>query len=619
MCLHCELSRQGTQTASLFRSCAKPGLTRKPRGSPCFGPMSQAVPVAKLGHTVCSSSDSYKVLTALGAPLSLSDMQASKLVVLVPDAECRDRVRDLASRAPVQGLHASVHVALDSIDVAIRDTRRALFEGPLAVLTCDEASALVALSAGADEAFAVDSFSFDAASWVHLVDRARLKSEARREVVQRLASLAELERVCALGRLVSGVADELTGPLDNALLSLQMLKRELDPLYAGMAELRELCDRGAPLERAELEAIAQRSRASGSTPSRAHDVLAEVTATCESVAQVASDLGLRDLGLRAPAAGASPQERHEYIDLPATLDRILRLFRRSAAKTTHIDRDYADDVPEVLAPRGRIAQVLISLVANSLASLRDAPHELHRLRIALRFDDALVTVTVSDTGPGLRAELLEHVFDSLPPPAAAAHGSSGGGLELAVARSIMRSLGGDLLVESLRGGGATYVAFLPRPRLRESSGSGTLRKPDFAPQRELQRRVVLLVEPDRQVLGALSRLLRERYEVLLALSGSEARSLIGSGTKPDAIVAAIDDPEGRRFVEWLLQGRADLARRLLLTTDLNDPGDELVGLPWLEKPLEPAALFRGIEARFVAPLRKARTVESKPARLANRG
>ncbi|MDB4987486.1 MAG: Sensory box histidine kinase/response regulator, partial [Myxococcaceae bacterium] len=354
-------------------------------------------------------------------------MQGSKLVVLVPDAETRERVRAIAAARPIERLHASVYVAHDSIDVCVRDTRRSLFEGPLAVLTRDETSCLLALSAGADEAFALDTYTLDEGAWVRLVDRARLKSEGRRDIMQRLASLSELERVCALGRLVSGVADELSGPLNNALLSLQMLKRELDPLYAAMAQLHALCARVAPVERAELEAIAQRARSTGSTPARALEVLADVTDSCESVAQLASDLGLSDLGLRAPAHGEAPHERHEYIDLRETLDKILRLFRRSAAKTTHIDRDYADDLPEVLAPRGRIAQVLISLLANSLASLRGAPREVHRLRISLRADDTVVTITVSDTGPGLRTDLLEHVFDSIPPPAPSSQGGSGGG------------------------------------------------------------------------------------------------------------------------------------------------------------------------------------------------
>jgi len=539
-------------------------------------------------------------------------MQGSKMVVLVPDAKARDHVRAVASAHPISGLHASVYIAHDRLDVCVRDTRRALFDGPLAVLSSDEPTSLLALAAGADEAFALDTFVLDGASWARLVERARLKADTRRETAQRLTAVAELERLCALGRLVSGVADELGGPLNNALLSLDMLKRELDPLYAAMARLRELAASGHPVDAHELAALVSHARVSTSTPLRARQVLGDVTDTCEAIAQITSDLGLRELGLHKLAPDAEAHERHEYVDLREALDKILRLFRRAADKNTHIERDYADDLPDVLVPRARIAEVLISLLANALASVGAVQRDVHRVRIALRADDSVVTVTISDTGPGLGQHVLHRIFDAgMEGPSLDANG-----LELSVARTAMRTLGGDLMVESVRGEGATFVAWLPRPQQREARVSGTVPKPDF---RAESRRTVLIIEPNRHVLGALSRLLSERYEVLIALSGSEARELLRGGSKPDAIVAGVNDPESLAFVEWLICERADLTRRLLLTTDLAEPTGELTGLPYLEKPIEPAALFRGIEARFIAPLHKARPAAIKASRLVKRG
>lgn len=540
-------------------------------------------------------------------------MQGSKMVVLVPDAAARERVRAVASAHPIAGLHASVYIAHDRIDVCVRDTRRSLFDGPLAVLSRDEPTSLLALGAGADEAFGLDSFALDGASWARLVERARLKADSRREAAQRLTAVSELERLCALGRLVSGVADELGGPLNNALLSLDLLKRELDPLYATMARLRVLATSGHPVDAHELGALVSHARVSASTPLRARQVLGDVTDTCEAIAQITTDLGLRELGLHKLAPDAEAHERHEYVDLREALDKILRLFRRAADKNTHIERDYADDLPDVLVPRSRIAQVLISLLANALASVGAVQRDVHRVRIALRADDSVVTVTISDTGPGLGQHVLHRIFDA---SAAHPHALDANGLELSVARAAMRSLGGDLMVESARGEGATFVAWLPRPKQREARVSGTVPKPDF---RGESRRTVLIVEANKHVLGALSRLLSERYEVLLALSGGEAQKLLRGGSKPDAIVAGINDPESLSFVEWLLSERADLTRRLLLTTDLAEPTGELTGLPYLEKPLEPAALFRGIEARFIAPLHKARPAAIKASRLVKRG
>lgn len=554
------------------------------------------------------------------------------MVVLVPDAQVRESVRALASSQPVEGVQASIYVADELVDACVRDTRRALFDGPLAVLARDEASSLRALAAGADEAYSLASIALDAAAWLRLVARARVKSEARRASGERLAAVSELERLCALGRLAAGVAEELSAPLTSALLALEALERELGPLYATIAELQGLCASEALVSGSELREIVAKAR-SASTPERARAMLGEVHETCQAVALVARDLGLSDGG----------HERHEWLDVGALLERVLRLFQRAAGKRACIERDYAGELPEVFAPRARLAQVLISLCSNAWSSLRAVDRDVHRLRIGLCADAAVVTITVSDNGPGLAPEVLASIFDPSATRATTRLGPHGSGLELAVARSTMRALGGDLMVESLRGEGTTFVAWLPRPEERslqrcEFEARARANEPHDAfarhaspatlgasphrshagPHAERPCRSVLLFEPDRQVLGALSKLLGERYEVLIAPRGERARALIANGARPDAIVAACDDAEGHEFVEWLLLERPDLSRRLLLTTGNAEPGDRLSGLPWLEKPLDPAALYRVIDERcveardgagernYVAPLRNTR-------------
>lgn len=516
-------------------------------------------------------------------------MPGSRMVVLVRDVATRDAVRTLATRHPIEGLHASIVLTHEELEVAVRDTRRSLFDGPLAVLASSDAAAMRALSAGADEAFSLCELRLDSRSWRRLVERTELRCELRQEAAQRLASLSELEKLCALGRVVSGVADELSTPLQSAQVALATLTRELDPLYAGMARLRAHSESGQSPSPAELRSIVAASPGTQAA-TRAQQVLAEVAETCDAISRVARDLGLREL------AQPDAHERPEFVDLRDTFDGILRLLAHGAARNTHVERDYGNEVPEVMVPRGRLVQALISLVTNALTNLRGAP--VQRLRVQLRADDAVVTMTVSDNGESHGASSLDRFFEPGASPTEAA-----GGLELVAARSVMRSLGGDLLVESLRGSGATFVAWLPRPKQHELRPSGTVRKPAGTPREH--RRSVLVVEPDRRVLAALSHLLRERYDVLLAQNAQEARNLLADGTRPDAIVAASDDHESRSFVEWVLVAHGELTRRLLLTCDLEAADEALAGLPWLGKPLEPAALMRAIEARFVAPLRKA--------------
>jgi CheY-like chemotaxis protein len=128
---------------------------------------------------------------------------------------------------------------------------------------------------------------------------------------------------------------------------------------------------------------------------------------------------------------------------------------------------------------------------------------------------------------------------------------------------------------------------------------------------------VLVLESDVHVLGALSRLLRERYEILLAQDSREAQLLLASGTRPDAILAAVDDPDGPAFVRWLFVERPELTRRLLLTSSEQfELADDLLALPCVGKPLEPAALYRALEERFAAHLRNVRPPDPRKPRRA---
>jgi len=79
-------------------------------------------------------------------------------------------------------------------------------------------------------------------------------------------------------------------------------------------------------------------------------------------------------------------------------------------------------------------------------------------------DDVVITVT--DTGKGIPPEALPHVFDRFfRSDEARAEGEGGFGLGLAIAKSIVESMGGDVSVESEVGEGTTFTVTLPRGRV----------------------------------------------------------------------------------------------------------------------------------------------------------
>jgi signal transduction histidine kinase len=104
-----------------------------------------------------------------------------------------------------------------------------------------------------------------------------------------------------------------------------------------------------------------------------------------------------------------------------------------------------------------LQQVVLNLALNGMEAMRDSAHGEQRLTIRTSVaDDAHVEVTVSDTGPGLAADTLGHVFEPF-----FSTKRDGIGLGLSIARTIIERQGGTIWAENRPGGGATFRFILP--------------------------------------------------------------------------------------------------------------------------------------------------------------
>jgi signal transduction histidine kinase len=103
----------------------------------------------------------------------------------------------------------------------------------------------------------------------------------------------------------------------------------------------------------------------------------------------------------------------------------------------------------------RIAQVLTNVIGNAVKFARSGDHVfVHANHGAHEW-----IVAVSDTGPGIEAEHLPHLFD--PYWSAARHRHQGTGLGLYIAKNIVEAHRGRMWVESVRGMGSTFFFALP--------------------------------------------------------------------------------------------------------------------------------------------------------------
>jgi signal transduction histidine kinase len=125
---------------------------------------------------------------------------------------------------------------------------------------------------------------------------------------------------------------------------------------------------------------------------------------------------------------------------------------------TRIHPEIAPDLPEVHADRGRIAEVLINLVDNSLKySTKDTA-----VTVSARIDEGELVLSVHDEGPGIDAGDLPRIFDRFYQADQSATRLHGGvGLGLHIVKGLVDSMQGRVLAESIPGVGSTLTARIP--------------------------------------------------------------------------------------------------------------------------------------------------------------
>jgi PAS domain S-box-containing protein len=122
--------------------------------------------------------------------------------------------------------------------------------------------------------------------------------------------------------------------------------------------------------------------------------------------------------------------------------------------------------PEVEArvDRDRILQALANLLDNALRLTPGGG----RITLGAREVGASVELSVSDTGPGIEADKLDHLFDRF---WQADDGVKGGaGLGLAIVKGVAVAHGGDVAVRSEIGSGTTFLITIPRTKERVGTG-----------------------------------------------------------------------------------------------------------------------------------------------------
>jgi signal transduction histidine kinase len=252
---------------------------------------------------------------------------------------------------------------------------------------------------------------------VGLLNERRRRRAAEVESRQRLAELAHLNRQATAGELSASIAHELNQPLGAILSNTETMELLLESPTPDMAEFKTIL---SDIKRADQ---------------RASDVIKRLRGFLSK-----GEIKSRDFDLNAIVG-----------------DVIEIMSAQASARGVALDTVLSHVPLIVKGDRVQLEQVILNLVANAIDALAETPNVERRIRIRTQaLDDGQAELSVSDAGPGIPPNVLNHIFDPF-----FTTKSGGMGMGLAISRTIVGAHNGRIEAQNQAGGGATFLVTLP--------------------------------------------------------------------------------------------------------------------------------------------------------------
>lgn len=179
------------------------------------------------------------------------------------------------------------------------------------------------------------------------------------------------------------------------------------------------------------------------------------------------DHALREISSQGQRAGEIIRRLREFVKKKAPTRSscdINELVRTAAAFTNHdverygitLELDLQPEMPEVQVDRLQIEQVILNLIRNSIDAIKESGRMDGQIAVTSRSDNDVVTIRVSDNGPGIKPSEYDSVFDAFYTTK-----DAGTGLGLSISHSILEAHDGQLTFHPNEGPGVTFALTLP--------------------------------------------------------------------------------------------------------------------------------------------------------------
>ncbi len=286
------------------------------------------------------------------------------------------------------------------------------FEAEIKIRTFDDRIVNVLYVTDFPEAFSDSAVGL--ACLINISDRVK----AQERLAQFQSELAHAGRVSMLGELTASIAHEVSQPIAAILTGAEASLRWIDRAAPDVAEVRKLAVQTA------------------ADAGRAADIIRRV----------------RDMAIQA-----TPKQTRTSLN-EITRDVVLFLRHELQRQGVEASLDLAADLPDVLADRIQLQQVVANLAVNAMQAMALAESPVRRLTIRTALADARTLCTeIEDTGSGIPAAHQDRLFQSF-----FTTKEDGMGMGLAICRSIVEGHGGHIEAANLPGAqGARFRFMLP--------------------------------------------------------------------------------------------------------------------------------------------------------------
>lgn len=283
----------------------------------------------------------------------------------------------------------------------------------------------------------------------------RAAFEERHQLEAQLHLARKLELI---GRLASGIAHEINTPMQFIGDNITFLRTAFGRLATQLAAN----DSGA----------SPGQHCGDVAPEKWQELLGDVAeafdGSLEGVERVSETV-------RAMKEFAHPGDLDvSATDLNQTLRTTLVVARNEYRHAAQVKLELGE-IPSVDCRRAEINKVFLNLIVNAAHAIEDSQSR-GRGTITIRSstDGAFVRIDIADTGCGIPAAVLPRIFDPFFTTKAIGKGSGQG---LAIARTVVKSHGGELTVASIVGQGTTFTIRLPVAASAELTATAALAIP----------------------------------------------------------------------------------------------------------------------------------------------